>query len=158
MATPISQIKRSVNPSDTMASVSSYQNDDQLLNDIIQEVSAGNTTAYNYATDQVNVPPAANQQVPSSGAASSVLIAPPHGDKLLYRYVDIGSHPGMANFANYVVIFAILVCISLAQFNRALFAMLPGLLYESGQVSFQGIVLKSVIGVIVYGMISSFII
>ena len=51
---------------------------------------------------------------------------------------------------NPITVLIISLLLSLPHFNRLLFDLLPKLLLESGQVSFYGVLLKAVIGMVIY--------
>lgn len=56
-----------------------------------------------------------------------------------------------------VIVFAICVIISLPIFSRTLFSVFPKLLKESGEISILGVVLKAVIGAIIFGIVQFFV-
>ena len=68
---------------------------------------------------------------------------------------SIGRIYNMFKFTIIVFILCFLIC--LPQVNRQLFGLLPNLLLESGQVSLQGVALKSGIVAILFYVISIFI-
>jgi hypothetical protein len=55
------------------------------------------------------------------------------------------------------LVFVISFIISLPEFNRFLFSFFPKLLLESGQVSIGGVLLKSVVGMLLFAIIAIFI-
>jgi hypothetical protein len=55
------------------------------------------------------------------------------------------------------LVFVISFIISLPEFNRFLFSFFPKLLLESGQVSIGGVLLKSIVGMILFAIIALFI-
>jgi hypothetical protein len=56
-----------------------------------------------------------------------------------------------------VIVFVICVLISLPVFSRTLFSIFPKLLKESGEISLLGVVLKAVIGAIIFGIVQMFV-
>ena len=56
-----------------------------------------------------------------------------------------------------VIVFAICVIISLPIFSRTLFSVFPKLLKESGEISILGVVLKALIGAIIFGIVQFFV-
>jgi len=56
-----------------------------------------------------------------------------------------------------VIVFVICVLISLPVFSRTLFSIFPKLLKESGEISLLGVVLKAVIGAIIFGIVQIFV-
>lgn len=56
-----------------------------------------------------------------------------------------------------IIVFIICFIISLPQFNRALFSIFPSCLLESGQVNIYGVLLKALIGAILFVIASYFI-
>ena len=53
-----------------------------------------------------------------------------------------------------ILVFVVCFIVSLPQLNRLLFSMIPTLLLESGQVSLQGVALKSFIGMVLFYLLS----
>ena len=53
-----------------------------------------------------------------------------------------------------LLVFLVCFIVSLPQLNRLLFSMIPTLLLESGQVSLQGVALKSFIGMVLFYLLS----
>jgi hypothetical protein len=63
----------------------------------------------------------------------------------------------MKNIKYPALVFVICFLISLPEFNRFLFGFFPRLLLESGQVSIGGVMLKALVGMILYAIIVLFI-
>ena len=63
----------------------------------------------------------------------------------------------MKNIKYPALVFVICFLISLPEFNRFLFGFFPRLLLESGQVSIGGVMLKALIGMIVFATVVLFI-
>ena len=55
------------------------------------------------------------------------------------------------------LVFVLSFIISLPEFNRFLFSFFPKLLLESGQVSIGGVLLKSIVGMLLFAIIALFI-
>ena len=56
-----------------------------------------------------------------------------------------------------ILVLCISFIISLPEFNRFLFGFFPRLLLESGQVSIGGVLLKSIVGMLLFSIISLFL-
>ena len=63
----------------------------------------------------------------------------------------------MRNMKYPILVFCISFIISLPEFNRFLFGFVPRLLLESGQVSIGGVLLKGIVGMILFSIISLFL-
>ena len=63
----------------------------------------------------------------------------------------------MRNIKYPILVFCISFIISLPEFNRFLFGFFPKLLIESGQVSIGGVLLKGIIGMLFFSIISLFL-
>ena len=63
----------------------------------------------------------------------------------------------MRNIKYPILVFCISFIISLPEFNRFVFGFCPRLLLESGQVSIGGVLLKALIGMILFSIISLFL-
>jgi hypothetical protein len=63
----------------------------------------------------------------------------------------------MRNIKYPILVFCISFIISLPEFNRFLFGFFPRLLLESGQVSIGGVLLKSIVGMVLFAIIALFI-
>jgi len=63
----------------------------------------------------------------------------------------------MKNIKYPILVFFISFIISLPEFNRFLFGFFPRLLLESGQVSIGGVLLKGIIGMLFFSIISLFL-
>jgi len=151
----------------------------QLVEDILKEMgdSPGaehqsniNSQAYQYAMDSSQVPPTKYTPPPGmmsgypSGASeyTQKLMADNASNGLLS---SIGINLSgaslkdkiMNNLKYPILVFIICFLISLPEFNRFLFGFFPRLLLESGQVSIGGVILKAVVGMILYSAIVMFI-
>ena len=142
--------------------------ENQLVEDILREMN-GNTGdgnisggAYQYATDQSQVPmgppPTSDRLTPQM---TDQMIEDEYRNfvrsenRLISRLVDTQQHPWSIAVINGLIVFLVLLFVSLPQSNKLLFTLLPGLLLESGQVSFQGVLLKCVVGLIIYIVITT---
>ena len=65
------------------------------------------------------------------------------------RIINMFKHP--------VIVLAICIIISLPIFSRTLFSVFPKLLKESGEISILGVVLKALIGAIMFGIVQFFV-
>ena len=63
----------------------------------------------------------------------------------------------MRNIKYPVLVFCMSFIISLPEFNRFLFGFFPRLLLESGQVSIGGVLLKGIVGMLLFSIISLFL-
>jgi hypothetical protein len=63
----------------------------------------------------------------------------------------------MRNIKYPILVFCISFLISLPEFNRFLFGFFPRLLLESGQVSIGGVLLKAIVGMLFFSIISLFL-
>ena len=152
--------------------------DSQLVEDILKEMgdSPGaeqqsniNSQALQYAMDQSQVPAykyteqnnihpvqtynnysekMMNQQQLNSGFLSQIGINL-NGETLKEKI--------MRNIKYPILVFCISFIISLPEFNRFIFSFFPRLLLESGQVSISGVLLKSIIGLILFSIIVLFL-
>lgn len=168
-----------MNP-DTGSGSNNMSSETQLVEDILKEMGTSssmeqqstiNSQALQYAMDNSQVPPTkymppqhpeniptydnysqklyndnANSQ--NSGFLGQMGINL-NGDSLKDRIMKNIKYPGL--------VFVISFIISLPEFNRFLFGFFPRLLLESGQVSIGGVLLKSLIGMILFGIIALFI-
>ena len=142
-------------------------NENQLVEDILREMNgnAGDTNisggVYQYATDQAQVPN--GPPLSDVSKMTDKMIEEEYRNfvrdenRLISKLVDTRSHPWAVAVVNAIVVFLILLFVSLPQINKLLFTFLPGLLLESGQVSFQGVLLKCVVGLILYIVITTVI-
>ena len=142
-------------------------NENQLVEDILREMNGNagdsniNGGAYQYATDQSQVPnvppPSDMSQMTDKMIEEEYRNFVRDENRLISKLVDTRSHPWAVAVVNAIVVFLILLFVSLPQINKLLFTFLPGLLLESGQVSFQGVLLKCVVGLILYIVITTVI-
>ena len=158
----------------------SQSSESQLVEDILKEMgdSPGmeqqsniNSQALQYAMDSSQVPahkytgqneqlqpiqPYNNysekivhqQQNLNSGFLSQIGINL-NGESLKDKIVKNSRYP--------ILIFVISFLISLPEFNRFLFGFFPRLLLESGQVSIGGVLLKGIVGMLLFSIIALFL-
>jgi len=147
----------------------------QLVEDILKEMgdSPGaehqsniNSQAFQYAMDSSQVPPTKYSQPPSMqypGSEYTQKIVSETAPNGLLGSIGINLSGAslkdkiMNNLKYPVLVFIICFLISLPEFNRFLFGFFPRLLLESGQVSIGGVILKAVVGMILYSCIVMFI-
>jgi len=156
----------------------------QLVEDILKEMGESpgvehqsniNSQAYQYAMDSSQVPPTkytppAGMQYPGApGFGASA--ANEYTQKIMSETTPNGllgsiginlsgaslKDKIMNNLKYPVLVFIICFLISLPEFNRFLFGFFPRLLLESGQVSIGGVILKAVVGMILYCAIVMFL-
>ncbi len=153
----------------------------QLVEDILKEMgdSPGvehqsniNSQAFQYAMDRSQVPPtkyspSQGMQYPGGGGGGGM----DYTQKMMTETAPNGllgsiginlngtslKDKIMNNLKYPVLVFIICFLISLPEFNRFLFGFFPRLLLESGQVSIGGVILKAVVGMILYSCIVMFI-
>jgi len=154
--------------------------DSQLVEDILKEMgdSPGtdqqsniNSQALQYAMDSSQVPP--NKYITPQHNDSSMDYNNynSHSQKMMMEHKPNGilgqfgfSLNGetlkakiMKNIKYPALVFVLCFLISLPEFNRFLFGFFPRLLLESGQVSIGGVMLKALVGMILFSIISLFI-
>ena len=165
-------------PNNTNNQFVPLNSDSQLVEDILKEMgdSPGaeqqsniNSQALQYAMDQSQVPAykyteqnnihpvqtynnysekMMNQQQLNSGFLSQIGINL-NGETLKEKI--------MRNIKYPILVFCISFIISLPEFNRFIFSFFPRLLLESGQVSISGVLLKSIIGLLLFSIIILFL-
>ena len=154
--------------------------DSQLVEDILKEMGTSpgiahqsdiNSQAFQHVMDSSQVPP--NQYIPPSGAvppsgwngnysATQKMMMDNQSNGLLTQFgINLNGESIkdkiMKNIKYPLLVFVLCFIISLPEFNRFLFGFFPRLLLESGQVSFGGVLLKSLIGMIIFSIIVLFI-
>jgi hypothetical protein len=183
-STPINMIRRngsqdggqmSISDMDNMNSMSS---DSQLVEDILKEMgdSPGaelqsniNSQALQYAMDSSQVPPTkysppqhTNEGMMDYNNYSQKIMMDQNQNGILGQ---LGFNLGgetlkakiMKNIKYPALVFVLCFIISLPEFNRFLFSFFPRLLLESGQVSIGGVMLKALVGSILFSIITVFI-
>jgi hypothetical protein len=182
-STPINQIRRtdpsttpSIGGGDMNSQYNSSNSESQLVEDILKEMgnSPGNeqqsninSQSFQYAMDSSQVPAykynepsqptppydsyaekMMHQQNTNTGLLSQIGINL-SGSSLKDKIVKNLKYPGL--------VFVLCFIISLPEFNRFLFSFFPKLLLESGQVTIGGVLLKAVLGMIIFAIIAFFI-
>jgi len=154
----------------------SQSSESQLVEDILKEMGESpgleqqsniNSQAYQYSIDNSQIPIYKNmpeqdsyndkhytekmmhqQQQINSGLFNQMGINL-NGASIKDKIIKNIKYPGL--------VFVISFIISLPEFNRFLFSFFPKLLLESGQVSIGGVLLKSVVGMLLFAIIAIFI-
>jgi len=152
----------------------------QLVEDILKEMGESpgvehqsniNSQAFQYAMDSSQVPPTkytppSGMQYPGGGNGGNEYTqkmmseTAPNGllGSIGINLSGASLKDKIINNLKYpVLVFIICFLISLPEFNRFLFGFFPRLLLESGQVSIGGVILKGVVGMILYSCIVMFI-
>lgn len=176
MSTPINQIRRNGDsqPQSGMLVGDGMNSDSQLVEDILREMgdSPGmeqqsniNSQAYQYATDQSQVPAYKYTEPPPPEPAYS------NENNRVYAQQQDGIFGQMGislsgdsikdkaikNIKYPALVFVICFIMSIPEFNRFIFGFLPQLLLESGQISIAGALFKGVLGMIIFAIIAFFI-
>ena len=81
-----------------------------------------------------------------------------YNDSIVMKAIGVSGDSTVGKTYNHLklplVVFLICFLISLPRANRLLFSMMPSLLLESGQVSLQGVLMKAVLGLVLYYLAS----
>lgn len=183
-STPINMIRRNGGqegpPVPMPGDMTPMTSDTQLVEDILKEMgnSPGaeqqsniNSQALQYAMDSAQVPP--NKYVPPSQQDQQQMMDyNNYSQKMMMDQQQnsgilgqLGFNLGgetlkekiMKNIKYPALVFVICFLISLPEFNRFLFGFFPRLLLESGQVSVGGVMLKALVGMIIYSIVVMFI-
>jgi hypothetical protein len=150
--------------------------DSQLVEDILKEMGESpgmeqqsniNSQAYQYAMDNSQVPIYKSSQDKNNYDDSN------YTEKMMHQQQQINSglfgqmgislngasikDKIMKNIKYPGLVFVISFIISLPEFNRFLFSFFPKLLLESGQVSIGGVLLKAIVGMLLFAIIALFI-
>ena len=141
------------------------QNENELVEDILREINGNpgdsniNGGAFQYATDQAQVPtgphPSSDMDMADKMIEDEYRNFSRNENRLISKLVDTNQNPWAVSVANGLIVFIVMLVVSLPQVNKFIFTFLPGLLLESGQVSFKGVLLKCVIGLILYVVITT---
>ena len=143
------------------------QENNQLVDDILREMGTPpgednntiNSDMMDYSMDPSQIPP---EKLPGNFLESretrlqeelpnKMVVADSKGN-ILGLNIDTSTTFGKTfmMIKNPITVLIISLLLSLPHFNRLLFGLLPKLLLESGQVSFYGVLLKAVIGMVIY--------
>jgi len=143
------------------------QDNNQLVDDILREMGTApgtdnqsvNADMMGYSMDPSQIPP---EKIPGNfleaekgyfeeEPPNQMAVANSTGGLLGLNF-DTSTTTGKiaVMIKNPVIVLFIAFLLSLPHFNRLLFGFLPKLLLESGQVSFYGVVLKSILGMAIF--------
>jgi hypothetical protein len=182
-STPINMIRRNGSqdslPPPMPGDMNPITSDTQLVEDILKEMgdSPGseqqsniNSQALQYAMDSAQVPPTKyippqqdQQMIDYNNYSQKMMIEQQQQNAGILG--QLGFNLGgetlkekiMKNIKYPALVFVICFLISLPEFNRFLFGFFPRLLLESGQVSIGGVMLKALVGMIVFAIVVLFI-
>ena len=168
------------NPYTSTPNYNSQTSDSQLVEDILKEMGNSpaiehqsniNSQALQYAMDSSQVP--AYKYVEPEHKNNQSLPYDNYSEKIMNKQQDLNtgflSQIGinlngetlkdkiMRNIKYPLLVFFISFIISLPEFNRFLFGFFPRLLLESGQVSIGGVLLKGIVGMLLFSIISLFL-
>ena len=164
------------NVSDPMAS---NQPHNQLVSDILNEMNDGpsmgdiddtNVSNFNYATDEVNIPPKRNSNNANNLKSEETFIVDSQDGSLknnetlgsmknidLLNKIDMDDDSDVSMTQKIVtkvkpilVVFIIFIVLSLHQVNRLLFSFFPKLLHENGQLTLYAIILRATIASLLF--------
>jgi hypothetical protein len=179
---PQNQIQMQTNNSgfSDMSQFTPQSSESQLVEDILKEMgdSPGmeqqsniNAQALHYAMDSAQVP--AYKYTAQSEEMKPIEPYNNYSEKIMNQQANLNSnflsHIGInlngesikekiiKNIKYPALVFFISFLISLPEFNRFLFGFFPRLLLESGQVSIGGVLLKGIVGMILFSIISLFL-
>jgi hypothetical protein len=163
-----------------MGNMDPMSSDSQLVEDILKEMgdSPGaelqsniNSQALQYAMDSSQVPP--TKYNPPQHNNEGMMNYNNYSQKMMMDQSQnqsgilgqLGFNLGgetlkdkiMKNIKYPALVFVICFIISLPEFNRFLFGFFPRLLLESGQVSIGGVMLKALVGSILFAIVAVFI-
>jgi hypothetical protein len=174
-STPINMIRRD-DPVISNDNMNNQHSDSQLVEDILKEMgnSPGmeqqsniNSQAYQYAMD--------NSQVPAykSEEQNSYYDDRHYSEKMMHQqnnantglFGQLGINLNgesikdkiMKNIKYPILVFVLCFIISLPEFNRFLFSFFPRLLLESGQVSIGGVLIKALVGMLIFAITAIFL-
>lgn len=149
------------------------QNHSQLVDDILrdfdeppQQQSNIDAEMMGYSMDSSQIPPAKMDKNFLDASASDPSSSEPNK---MGMSMGMDATSGSGGFMDYtetkmewiinmlkapLVVFVITFLLSLPQFNRFLFGLIPSCLLESGQVNIYGVLLKAFIGAVVFVIVS----
>ena len=149
---------------------------DQFVEDFLKEMEVPphqesniNTEHMGYATDQSQIPPEKmNQNFLKANHNENDIVTgsdnsknPPSYDNMMNEDGSNSTEKKLKWVLNLIklpaIVFVITFILSLPQFNRFVFNLLPSLLLESGQISIYGVLLKSIIALVIYIMVYYFL-
>ena len=165
------------NVSDPMAS---NQPHNQLVSDILNEmndepgmgeVDDTNVSNFNYATDNVNIPPQRNTNNANNLKSEETFIVDSQDGSLknnetlgsmknidLLNKIDMDDDENNVSMTQkiitkvkpLIIVFIIFIVLSLHQVNRLLFSFFPKLLHENGQLTLYAIILRATIASLLF--------
>ena len=180
-STPINQLRRgdpSTAPSieDMSSQFGAPNSESQLVEDILKEMgdSPGNeqqsninSQSFQYSMDSSQVPAykynEPSQQAPYDSYAEKIMHQQQQSNSGLLSQFGINLSGAslkdkiLKNIKYPGLVFVLCFIISLPEFNRFLFSFFPKLLLESGQVSIGGVLLKAVVGMILFAIVALFL-
>lgn len=181
-STPINQLRRgdpSTAPSiaDMSSQFGAPNSESQLVEDILKEMgdSPGseqqsniNSQSFQYSMDSSQVPAykynePSQQTPPYDSYAEKIMHQQQQSNAGLLSQFGINLSGAslkdkiMKNIKYPGLVFVLCFIISLPEFNRFLFSFFPKLLLESGQVSIGGVLLKAVVGMLLFAIIALFL-
>jgi hypothetical protein len=146
------------------------QNNSQLVEDILrdfeeppQQQSNIDTEMMGYSMDSSQIPPpkmdknfldASESSEPSSNNSNKIGDGNGNGGNGFMDYTETKMEWIINMIKAPLVVFVITFLLSLPHFNRFLFGLVPSCLLESGQVNIYGVLLKAVIGAVLFLIIS----
>lgn len=181
-STPINQLRRgdpSTAPSiaDMSSQFGAPNSESQLVEDILKEMgdSPGseqqsniNSQSFQYSMDSSQVPAykynePSQQTQPYDSYAEKIMHQQQQSNAGLLSQFGINLSGAslkdkiLKNIKYPGLVFVLCFIISLPEFNRFLFSFFPKLLLESGQVSIGGVLLKAVVGMLLFAIIALFL-
>ena len=100
-------------------------------------------------SEQIDLSDTINSNLDNTNKILNSLSLNDNNVSLQTRFLNLLKYP--------VIVFVICVLISLPVFSRTLFSIFPKLLKESGEISLLGVILKAIIGAIVFGIVQMFV-
>jgi len=154
------------------------ESDSQLVEDILKEMGESpgleqqsniNSQAYQYSMDNSQIPVYKNNSYQNNdnyddrNYTEKMIHQQKNANSGLLNQIGINLNGAtikdniIKNIKYPSLVFVISLIISLPEFNRFLFSFFPKLLLESGQVSIGGVLLKAIVGMILFTIIALFI-
>jgi len=147
---------------------------DDILNEMALENNAVNNESLNYAMDPSQIPPEKmdvnflnetpkNPNQPQQPMQNTSQQEPSTPKNPLLAKLNLSSNMEdklnkcVKQLKNAFLVFLIVTIISLPQFNRLLFSKFNSMLLESGEINMKGVMLKGVIGTVLF-LILSFVV
>jgi hypothetical protein len=166
MSTPLNQLPSlAPNMPDQNMPPMNPQNHDQLVDDILRDIeeppqqqSNIDTEMLGYSMDSSQIPPPKMNKnfldASSSKSSGNDVESDNSNDGGFMDYTETKMEWIMNMVKAPLVVFVITFILSLPHFNRFLFGLIPSCLLESGQVNIYGVLLKAVIGAVLFIVIS----